>query len=406
MKIVLDDGNKRENGASRRFGRNPRAHYRVMTLFGTRPEIIKLAPVIAALEIDQTTFHTINVSSGQHADLLPGFLKLFNTRIDYDLRVMRPAQSPSDVVARVIEELQPLLHRERPDMLLVQGDTTTALAGALAGFYDQIAVGHIEAGLRSGDATNPFPEEMNRRLITQLASCHFAATSGNRENLLREGVNSATIFVTGNPVIDSLKSILAGLTPGDLVRRILDAASGRRLITMTAHRRESFGEPLRRQFMSVRNFVERYGDVILAFPVHPNPRVQSIARDLLTGHERIWLMEPLCYLDFIGMLSESWLILSDSGGVQEEAATLGKPLIVLRKNTERPEVVESGVARLTGERPEALDELLEEVYHDPSWAKTAARSENPFGNGQSGGRICHGLASFLTKPGDRRRNLI
>lgn len=370
----------------------------VLTIFGTRPEVIKLAPVIDGLEALGDGFRTVNVTSAQHTELLYPFVQLLGVRLDYDLQVMSPDQTPNIVCSRVLGALDPILTRERPDLILVQGDTTTALAGALAGFQRGVAVGHVEAGLRSHDPRNPYPEEMNRRLIASLASYHFAATPRNRRALLAEGVARRSVYVTGNPVVDSLKAILARLELTGETRKILEATAGLRRVVLTTHRRESFGEAMAGNLKALRRFVEAHADVALIFPVHPNPSVTRAARSALSGHPRTHLVRPLNYDQFVALLSHSWLIVSDSGGVQEEAPTLGKPLLILRENTERPEAVESGIARLVGGDPARLLSMLEEAYRRGSWAERVREVENPFGRGTSGRRIARIVAQILTAP--------
>lgn len=355
----------------------------VLTIFGTRPEIIKLAPVLRELET-LSDLHSVVVFSGQHADLAKPFVRLFGLRVDHDLRLMHPGQTPNQLCARVVAAVDPVLAAEKPDLVLVQGDTTTALASALAAFHQRIPVGHVEAGLRSGDPLSPYPEEMNRRLITRLATFHFAATPRNRETLLAEGVSPNNVFVTGNPVVDALQTILARNTVSPVLRQVLQATEGFRRLTLTTHRRESFGPVLAANLAVLRDFVATHEDVVLVFPVHPNPQVRGPAGDVLGGLPRVHLLPPLDYCDFIGLLARSWLIVTDSGGVQEEAPTLGVPLLVLRKNTERPEAVECGSARLAGESPELLRALLEEVYRDDCGGRKVL---NPFGQGDSGKRI-------------------
>lgn len=372
-----------------------RAVKKILVIFGTRPEIIKLAPVIHKLQSRRSRFRTLTVTTAQHTDLLYPFAHLFGIRIDHDLKLMEPDQTPNGLCARVLAALDPLLSYERPDFILVQGDTTTTLAGALAGFHHRIPVGHVEAGLRSGNPYSPYPEEMNRRLTTRLASYHFAATPGNRQTLLAEGVEKENIFVTGNPVVDALHTMFKRSTSTPAIERVLSATSGLKRLVLTTHRRESFGPGLTNNLEALRRFVERHGDVALIFPVHPNPRVVEPAMTILSGHPRIYLMPPLTYQDFIALLSKAWLIVSDSGGIQEEAPTLGKPLLILRENTERPEAVESGVARLVGGRPEHLAALLEEVYAEESWLQHVRRVANPFGDGDSGKRIVRAIETVF-----------
>jgi UDP-N-acetylglucosamine 2-epimerase (non-hydrolysing) len=370
--------------------------FTVLTLFGTRPEVIKLAPVIRALEA-KTSIDTVNVSSSQHTSLLYPFTEVFDVRIDHDLQVMRPNQSPDLVCARVMEALHPILTEKTPNLILVQGDTTTALAGALAGFTHHIPVGHVEAGLRTDDPHSPFPEEMNRRLISRLASLHFAATEKNRQTLIGERVPLSSIFVTGNPVVDALRHILAFPRSPGLVDDVLESTRDCRRIVLTTHRRESLGTVMRENLGVLRRFAEAHDDIAVVFPVHPNPSVVEAAREALANHPRIHLIDPLGYPDFIHLLSQSWLIVSDSGGVQEEAPTLGKPVLILRENTERPEAVECGVARLVGGQPETLARILDEIDNDPSWLEAVAATDNPFGNGDSGPRIASIVADEFTK---------
>jgi UDP-N-acetylglucosamine 2-epimerase (non-hydrolysing) len=309
---------------------------------------------------------------------------------------MEPGQTPNQVCSRVLSALDPILGHEQPDVILVQGDTTTALAGALAGFHRGIPVAHVEAGLRSGSLHSPYPEEMNRRLITGLASYHFAATARNRDTLLAEGVLGDNIFVTGNPVVDSLKTILAHSTMTHAVKQLLQQTSGLRRLVLTTHRRESFGEVLSENLLVIRRFIETHEDTTLIFPVHPNPAVARVSREILDGHPRIHLIKPLSYNDFISLLSHAWLIVSDSGGVQEEAPTLGKPLLILRENTERPEAIDSGIARLVGASSCHLAEMLCEAYRTGSWAEQVRKVKNPFGQGDSGKRIARIMAKLLS----------
>ncbi|MCA9753592.1 MAG: UDP-N-acetylglucosamine 2-epimerase (non-hydrolyzing), partial [Gemmatimonadetes bacterium] len=293
--------------------------------------------------------------------------------------------------------LEELLARERPDVLLVQGDTTTAMAGSLAGFFHRIPVGHVEAGLRSGDPQSPFPEEMNRRLTTRVAAMHFAATERNVRVLREEGVSEDDIFLTGNPVVDSLRMVLERPRQDGPIHDILRRLEGTRPIVLTTHRRESFGDVMSGNLKVLREFVEARPDASLVFPVHPNPNVREVSRRILGDVPRIHLVEPLEYFDFVHLLSAAWLIVSDSGGVQEEAPTLGKPLLVLRENTERPEAIESGVARLVGGDPATLRRMLEELWPDHEWIRAMKGVENPFGDGTAGRRIVDGLESWLAR---------
>ena len=367
----------------------------ILTLFGTRPEIIKLAPVIWAIGRHSDVLRSITVSSSQHTDLLRPFIHEFGINIDHDLAVMTPGQTPSGVLVRVVEALERLFLVERPDLILVQGDTTTATAGALAAFYTRIPVAHVEAGLRTGNRHSPFPEEMNRRLITQLADLHFAATSKNVEILLTEGIQKKSIVLTGNPVIDALQHILAHSSASTPLSKLLDSISNKRLIVLTTHRRENFGQVMTSHLKALRRFIERHEDIELIFPVHPNPSVRKVVDTEFIGLERIHCIEPLDYIDFLHLLSRAWIIVSDSGGVQEEAPSLGKPLLILRDTTERPEVLDCGVGRLVGHSGEHLEEMLEATIADKSWFEAASKVDNPFGKGDAGEKIASAIIKFF-----------
>ena len=358
---------------------------KVLVLFGTRPEVIKLAPVIH--ELREKSFQTVVVSSSQHKQLLKPFLQTLEVDVDFDLGVMKRDQTPTDVCARILSKLDKILAAEQPDLILVQGDTTTTLAGALAGFYRKIPVGHVEAGLRSGNLMSPFPEEMNRRIVSQIASFHFAATENNRQNLLTENVASDRIFVTGNPVVDAMKKMLKQMSPSDKIKQLITSTESKKRLLLTTHRRESFGSTMTANLKVMRDFVERHEDVCMFFPVHPNPNVKQLAKELLGGRDRIYLIEPLDYADFLAVMRSAWIIVSDSGGVQEEAPSLGKPLLVLRENTERPEAISSGVSKLIGDDPDSLKKLLEENYSDETWVRSVKEVANPFGDGKSAARI-------------------
>lgn len=358
---------------------------KILVLFGTRPEAIKLAPVIH--ELKKKSFQTVVVSSSQHKELLKPFLKMLDIAVDFDLRVMTKNQTPNEVCSKVLAKLDKILAAEKPDLIVVQGDTTTTLAGALAGFNRQIAVGHVEAGLRSGNLYSPFPEELNRRLVSQIANLHFAATERNRRNLLAEDIPMEKVFVTGNTVVDTLQYILKNLTPGSHITDLIEETKGLKRILLTTHRRESFGEKMSGNLKVLRDFVEKRKNVCLFFPVHLNPNVQEVTGEILAGKERIYLLEPLNYEDFVAVMKSAWLIISDSGGVQEEAPSLGKPLLVLRENTERPEAIRAGVAKLVGGNPRTLARMLDENHSVETWIKSVKEVSNPFGDGKAAKRI-------------------
>lgn len=368
----------------------------ILTLFGTRPEVIKMAPVVRELERRRDRFRSVVVTSAQHTDLLYPLANFFGLRLDHDLRVMEAGQTPASVCARVLTALDPILTQESPDLILVQGDTTTAMAGALLGFFRKIPVGHVEAGLRSGNPMSPFPEEMNRRLITQMAALHFAATTRNQQVLLSEGVSPSRVFLTGNPVVDALQEVLHQPERKPLPPALsAESLRGKRLLVLTTHRRESFGEVMAGNLHVLRAFVDAHSDVELAFPVHPNPSVREVSSSILGGHPRIHLLDPLDYPEFVRLLSRAWLIVSDSGGVQEEAPSLGKPLLVLRENTERPEAVESGVARLVGGDPARFSEILAELHPNHPWIREVCSVTNPFGKGDARVKIADAIEKFF-----------
>jgi UDP-N-acetylglucosamine 2-epimerase (non-hydrolysing) len=358
--------------------------YKILVLFGTRPEAIKLAPVIS--ELKRRRIPTTVVSSSQHTDLLVPFLKIFDISVDHDLKVMTENQTPNAVCAKVLQGLDAVFDKENPNIILVQGDTTTAFAGAFAGFNRRVPVGHVEAGLRSGNINSPFPEEMNRRLVSQVAAFHFAATGDNVENLRREGVDDDKIFLTGNTVVDALHYIRENAVPSENIAQLLRKTQGFRRLLLTTHRRESFGEKMSGNLLALRDFVLGHPDVCLLFPVHPNPNVRGVTNDILAGCERVHLLEPLDYTDFICLMKEAWLIASDSGGVQEESPSMGKPVLILRENTERPEAVASGVAKLVGGNG-SLGLLLEENYSDETWINSVRSIVNPFGDGRAAEKI-------------------
>jgi len=369
----------------------------VLTIFGTRPEVIKLAPILMLLEHGGDRIRAVNVASGQHPDLVPPLVAMFRLRVDFHLRPRTGNDDPETMLGRVVQELLPIFRQESPDLVIVQGDTATALAGAMAGRLLGVPVAHVEAGLRSGDIRSPYPEELYRTRITQLATYHFAPTRGNRDLLLQEGISEASIFVTGNSVVDALHMVLPK-EPGLRAAKLLAKIAGRRYILLTTHRRESFNSILEENLCTLREFVEKHHDVVLLFPVHPNPVVRAAVQRCLTDDSRIILTEPLQYPDFLYLLSRSWLAVSDSGGIQEEVAVLGKPfLLILRTNTERPECIEAGLARLVGGRSEHLLALLEEAYLGASWVNPARKKANPFGDGKSAERIVNLISVLLNQ---------
>ncbi|MEZ6143331.1 MAG: UDP-N-acetylglucosamine 2-epimerase (non-hydrolyzing) [Zavarzinella sp.] len=374
-----------------RTARTPNdSHAHVMVVFGTRPETIKVAPVIRQLQL-HSNIQTTVAFTGQHRNLVEPLLKLFKIDVNITLDVMKPNQPLNGLLANVLHTIDPVLAEHSPDLVLVQGDTTTALGGALAAFHRKIAVGHIEAGLRTSDPRVPFPEETNRRLISQVAELHFAATGDNRRRLLKEGIPPAGVFQTGNPVVDALQQIGTTVNPSDKTQTLIDKTAQYRRIVLTTHRRESMGDVMEGNLKVLADFVERNHEAALIFAVHPNPNVKECAQRILGNRPRIHLVEPLDYADFIHVLKHSWLICSDSGGIQEEAPSLGKRVIVLRNETERPEAIESGFATLAGD-PAIFAEKLAAIY--PHADRVPPAKDNPFGSGDAAQRIVEAIQAW------------
>jgi UDP-N-acetylglucosamine 2-epimerase (non-hydrolysing) len=362
---------------------------KILCVVGTRPEAIKMAPVILALK-RMPDFEVRVLATAQHRHLLDQVMEVFGIDPDIDLNIMRPNQALTTLTARLLLDLDDVLLAEKPDVVLAQGDTTTVMAVALACFYHKIPFGHVEAGLRTWDLQNPFPEEMNRIFAGRLARWHFAPTESSRQNLLREGVSDAEITVTGNTVIDALLSVAdrdAVLPEG------LDPT--KRLILMTAHRRENFGEPFEEVCRAVLTLLERNPDLQVLYPVHPNPNVLETANRLLGAHPRVVLCEPLDYLPFVSVMRHAYLILSDSGGVQEEAPALGKPVLVLRHETERPEAVEEGVVKLVGTDFDTIILEAQRLLDDESYYRAMARGVSPYGDGKASERIVRTLSQYF-----------
>jgi UDP-N-acetylglucosamine 2-epimerase (non-hydrolysing) len=355
---------------------------KIMLAFGTRPEAIKMCPLVRELK-SRSGIGVVVCVTGQHREMLYGAMSAFDVRADYDLSIMRPSQSLFDVTEDVISGMERVLLREMPDILLVHGDTTTAFASALAAFYLKIPVGHVEAGLRTWDLYSPYPEEFNRQGIGILAKYHFAPTRRARDNLLREGRKAADVFLVGNTVIDALRFTVREDFSHPLLEWIGDAP----LVLLTAHRRESVGEPQRRIFRAVRRVVEEHGDVRVVYPVHKNPAVREVAEEVLGGCSRIRLIEPPDTVDFHNFLARSYLVLTDSGGIQEEAPAFGKPTLVLRDTTERPEGIEAGVARLVGTDEEAVYREFTRLLDDNAAYAEMSRAANPYGDGFAAKRI-------------------
>jgi len=384
---------------------------RIMLVFGTRPEVIKLAPVIEELQRRPKSFTAIPCFTAQHRHMGEALLRFFEIEPVYDLNVMTGNQSLADVAARTMARLDGVLQRDRPDMILVQGDTTSAFAAALLGFYRRIPVGHVEAGLRTNNRENPFPEEMNRQLIGRIADLHFAPTKSAARALTGEGIPARNVFVTGNTVIDALYLTLAKMKlarrsgAGDPVPRGTGARKGKRLILVTAHRRESFGKGIDEICAALLELVRRHEDIEIFLPVHPNPAVKKPIERALSGHPRITLSAPIEYTDLIRIMNKSSIVLTDSGGLQEEAPALGIPVVVLRDVTERPEIVTAGGAVLAGPHRGRIVSEVERILADDRVARRMARIRNPFGDGRAARRIVRIIDAWLRSPGSDIRAL-
>lgn len=366
---------------------------KVMTLFGTRPEAIKMAPLVKALEADPEIQSVVCVTA-QHRQMLDQVLELFDIKPKHDLNIMKAGQTISEITSRVILGVESVLKEEKPDIVLVHGDTSTTFAGAIAAFYQMIPVGHVEAGLRSGNPYSPYPEEMNRRLTSQLSALHFAATEGNVENLKKEGINVQSIVKTGNTVIDALMTVIReDYTFENPLLNTIDYEN-RKVILMTAHRRENLGEPMENIFGAVRKIVEDHEEVEVVFPIHMNPAVRAIADKHLSGHDRIHVIEPLEYESFANLQNRCALIMTDSGGIQEEAPALGKPVVVLRTETERPEAVEAGTVVVAGVEFEAIYRITSQLIRDEATYKSMSEAVNPYGDGKACGRIVEAIKNW------------
>ena len=372
---------------------------KILTVVGTRPEAIKLAPVIMELNRRLDVFNPRVCFTGQHRQMLDQAMAMFDIKADYDLNIMQPGQSLAQVTARAVEGLDGVMAQEKPDIVLVQGDTTTAFCGALVAYYHQVKVGHVEAGLRTQNKYAPFPEEINRRLVGQVADYHFAPTETARQALLNEGISPAAVFVTGNTVIDALLwmrqkvSVHPPVLPAGLVEQL----AGRSMVLVTGHRRESFGDGFEDICHAIRQVADTYPEVIFVYPVHLNPNVRQPVQHILGDHARICLIEPQDYASFVWLEDHATVVLTDSGGVQEEAPSLGKPVLVMRETTERPEGIRAGNARLVGVNREKIVAGLVDLLDHPAEREKMAQARNPYGDGQSARQIVDILARLLTE---------
>lgn len=370
---------------------------KVMTVFGTRPETIKMAPLVQELK-KRPEIQTVVCVTAQHRQMLDQVLDAFKIKPDYDLNIMQKEQTLSDITTRALKGLEGVMKSEKPDIVLVHGDTTTTFAGALAAFYQQIPVGHVEAGLRTYNKYSPFPEEANRQFVGVVADMNFAPTEKSKNNLLREGKKEDTIFVTGNTAIDALKTTVKEDFENEILRWVGDS----KLIVLTAHRRENIGEPMKNMFRAIKRIVEKYEDIKVVYPVHLNPIVLDTANEIFGGCERVKLVQPLEVLEFHNLLNKSHIILTDSGGIQEEAPSLGKPVVVLRDTTERPEGIDAGTLKLAGTEENVIYASIEELLENEKEYLRMCQAENPYGDGKASIRIVNEIVKkFGNKFKDR-----
>ena len=365
---------------------------KVMSIFGTRPETIKMAPVVHELE-KREEIESIVCVTAQHREMLDQVLKALKVKPDYDLNIMKQGQTLSDITTRALKGLEDVIKEVKPDIILVHGDTTTTFAGALAAFYQQVAVGHVEAGLRTYNKYSPFPEEMNRQFVGIVSDMNFAPTERSKNNLLREGKKEETIYVTGNTAIDALNLTVDEEYSDEITEWIGDD----RLIVLTAHRRENLGEPMYRMFKAIRRIIDKYDDVKMVYPVHLNPLVVKAANEVFGDSEKIKLIKPLEVVEFHNLLSRSYLILTDSGGIQEEAPSLGKPVIVLRDTTERPEGIDAGTLKLAGTEEETIYQRVDELLSDSMEYEKMSKASNPYGDGHASERIVDAIIAKFSK---------
>ena len=364
---------------------------KVMVVFGTRPEAIKMAPLVLELQKQSETIETITVVTAQHRQMLDQVLETFHIQPDYDLDIMGKNQSLLDITAKILEKIDPVVKEVHPDMILVHGDTTTTFVASLVAFYNQVRIGHVEAGLRTFDKYSPFPEEMNRQMTDNLADLYFAPTSESKANLLMEHHPESAIFITGNTAIDALRLTVQE----DYHHQVLDQLDPeKKLVLVTMHRRENQGQPMRAVFGALREMVDAHPELEVVYPVHLSPAVQEAAKDILGDHDRIHLIAPLDVFDFHNLASRSYFIMSDSGGVQEEAPSLGKPVLVLRDTTERPEGVKAGTLKLVGTDPERVKEEMTALLTDSDLYQKMASARNPYGDGKASERIVQAIQHY------------
>lgn len=365
---------------------------KVMTVFGTRPEAIKMAPLVLELQKQSQCFEAITTVSAQHREMLDQVLDIFHIKPDYDLNIMHARQTLTDITSNVLINLDKILKEAKPDIVLVHGDTTTTFAASVAAFYNQIPIGHVEAGLRTWEKYSPYPEEMNRQMTDAMTDLYFAPTNQSKANLLKENHKEDNIYITGNTAIDALKQTVDKEYHHDILDKV---SPDNKLILLTMHRRENQGEPMRRVFKVIREVVESREDVEVIYPVHLSPAVQEAAKEILGNTERIHLISPLDVVDFHNLAARSYFIMTDSGGVQEEAPSLGKPVLVLRDTTERPEGVEAGTLKLVGTESEKVKEEMEKLLDNDVEYQRMAQAKNPYGDGKASERILDAIAYYF-----------
>ena len=363
---------------------------KIMTVFGTRPEAIKMAPLVKALEYD-AELEPMIVVTAQHREMLDSVLHTFNIKPHYDLNIMEEGQTLSDITSRAMTKLEDVIKKEKPDMVLVHGDTTTTFSGALAAFYNKVAIGHVEAGLRTRHKYAPFPEEVNRQMVSNLADLHFAPTKGAANNLLQENKSPDSIIITGNTAIDTLELTIQKEYNSDIIRK----HQGKRIILLTVHRRENVGQPMINIYKAMRKIVDEYEDIVIVSPLHLNPKVRELAYEYLGEHERIELIEPLDVVDFHNFANKAYLILTDSGGIQEEAPSLNKPVLVLRDVTERPEGVTAGTLKVVGTDFDNVFKSTTEILENQMIYDQMALTQNPYGDGNASLRICESIKYYF-----------
>lgn len=355
---------------------------KVMSIFGTRPEAIKMAPLIKELE-KRKEIESVVAVTAQHREMLDQVLETFNIKPDYDLNIMKQGQTLADVTTRALQGLEKVIKECKPDIVLVHGDTTTTFAGALAAFYNQVAIGHVEAGLRTYDKYSPWPEEMNRQMVDCMADMYFAPTNLSKENLLRQNISKEKIYVTGNTAIDAMSTTI----DKNYKHEVIDWIGDSRMILLTAHRRENLGEPMRHIFKAIKRLIDEFDDIKVVYPIHKNPLVREVAKEILQGTDRVRLIEPLEVFDFHNFQSKSYMIMSDSGGIQEEAPSLGKPVLVLRDTTERPEGIEAGTLKLVGTNEDVIYNEAKKLLTDKVAYDKMSKASNPYGDGHASKRI-------------------